>query len=89
MFNNKIKCEVVSVAGEGHCTGAAKMKKGDTFIIGAKTPEPNGICARSFAALYPVAAAMRFSEETSWEKEGRCLLACPDGTVTYSLTRVI
>lgn len=84
-----IKCEVVSVAGEKHCNGDAKISRGNTFIVGLKTPAPDGMCAKSFAALYPVITAMRFSEATTWEKgRGYCDVVCPDGRATYRLTRL-
>ena len=86
---NLVKCEVVSVSGEKHCNGAAQMMKGKTFVVGLKTPEPNGLCAKAFAALYPVITAMQFSKEVTWEKgRGYCEIICPDGKAVFRLTRV-
>jgi uncharacterized repeat protein (TIGR04076 family) len=64
------------------------MKQGDRFIVGLKTPE--GLCAKTFAVLYPIITAMRFSEDNDWEKgRGYCDVICPDGRATFRLTRVI
>jgi len=89
-MNYKIKCEVIAVDGERHCSGAAMMEINQTFIIGVKTPEPEGICAKSFAALFPLITAMRFSEEVPpWEKgRGFYEVYCPDGKVKYRLSRI-
>ena len=90
MKDYKIKCEVLSIAGNNSaCTGAAKVKKEDVFVIGTKTPEPHGMCAKSFASIYPVAMGMRFSDDTSWERgRGYCDIICPDNRVVFRLTRV-
>jgi len=49
----KIKCEVMSIAGDKEkCIGAAKMKKGETFIFEARTPE--GMCVRAFNPDLPI-----------------------------------
>ena len=82
MANYKIKCEVVRV--DEAKTGC--QKPGDAFVIGPRTPE--GMCARAFAAVYPVALAMRFTEDFAWQKRKDCLeITCPDGHVVYRLTR--
>jgi len=90
MPDYKIKCEVLEVSTEsGRCQGAACMRKGQAFVLGARTPEPEGICARSFASLYPTATALRFSEETPWERgKGFMDVRCPDGQVVYRLSRL-
>jgi uncharacterized repeat protein (TIGR04076 family) len=82
MPNYKIKCEVVKVEeAKTNC-----QKVGDAFVIGPRTPE--GMCARAFAAVYPAALAMRFSDDFAWQKGKDCLeITCPDGLVVYRLTR--
>ncbi len=84
----KIRCEVISIAGDKEkCIGAAKMKKGETFIFEARTPE--GMCVRAFNAIFPSAFAMRYSEKMPWEKaEGYVDVTCPDGDIVVRLTRV-
>jgi uncharacterized repeat protein (TIGR04076 family) len=84
----KIKCEVISIAGNKEaCIGAAKMKKGESFIFEARTPE--GLCVRAFNAIFPSAFAMRFSEKMPWEKgEGYVDVTCPDGDVVIRLSRI-
>jgi uncharacterized repeat protein (TIGR04076 family) len=47
------------------------------------------MCARAFAAIYPAAVAMRFSEEISWEQgRGYVEIMCPDNDVMYRLSRI-
>ena len=86
----QIKCEVLSVDGERHCTGGAQVESDQAYIIGVKTPEPEGMCAKSFAALFPLVTAMRFSDEVPpWEKgRGYYEAYCPDGKVKYRLSRI-
>ncbi len=83
MVNYKIKCEVVNILrNEFNCS-----KVGQTFILGPRTPE--GMCAKAFAAVYPTALAMRFSEKIAWEKDqGYIDVVCPDQDVVYRLTRI-
>lgn len=91
MTDRKVRCEVVSVAGGGGapCKGGAKMKTGEVFTFGARTPQPAGICSRSFMVIYPMAVAMRFSDETLWERgRGYIEVVCPEGHVVYRLERV-
>ena len=84
----KIRCEVMSIAGETEkCIGAAKMQKGEKFIFEARTPE--GMCVRAFNAIFPSAFAMRYSDKMPWEKgEGYADVTCPDGDIVVRLTRV-
>lgn len=83
MANFKIRCEVVRiVADRFKC-----CKVGQAFIFGPRTAE--GMCSRAFAAVYPVAVAMRFSDKIPWERDGDFVdVTCPDGDVTYRLTRI-
>ncbi len=83
MANYKIKCEVIDILrNEFNCS-----KVGQTFIIGTRTPE--GMCAKAFAAVYPTALAMRFSEKIAWEKNQEYIdVICPDQDVVYRLTRI-
>ena len=88
MAVHKIRCEVMSIAGDKEkCIGAAKMKKGEKFIFEARTPE--GMCVRAFNAIFPSAFAMRYSDKMPWEKEGGYAhVTCPDGDIVVRLTRV-
>ena len=90
MVDYKIKCEVAKIkGGKKCCPGSAQMKIGEVFILGVRTPEPNGICARAYASIYPTSTALRFSDEIPWEKgRGYFDISCPDGLVTYRLSRV-
>ena len=89
MANYKIKCEAIEVRGEsGTCPGSAKCQQGETYILTARTPEPHGMCGRAFAALHPMAFAMRWSEKMEWEKAHHIDVTCPDGFVTYRLSRI-
>jgi uncharacterized repeat protein (TIGR04076 family) len=84
----KIRCEVINIAGDKiTCPGATRMKAGNAFVIGIMTP--NAMCARSYAAVFPVALAMRHSEQTPWERgRGYIDVTCPDGHVVWRLTRI-
>jgi len=89
MANYSIKCEAVKIGTEsGMCPGSAKCQKGETYILTARTPEPTGMCGRAFAAIHPMAFAMRWSEKMDWEKVDYVDVTCPDGFVTYRLSRV-
>ena len=82
MADYKIKCEVVEVRN-----GAACQEPGDCFKLWKRTPE--GMCCRAFAAVYPVALSMRFSEQTGWETAGGANdIVCPEGDVVYRLSRL-
>jgi uncharacterized repeat protein (TIGR04076 family) len=83
MPNHKIRCEVVEILqNKFNCS-----KVGEVFVIGPRTPE--GMCARAFAAVYPAALAMRFSDKMSWESDdGHIDVTCPDQDVVYRLTRM-
>jgi uncharacterized repeat protein (TIGR04076 family) len=84
----KIKCEVISIAGDKEtCIGAAKMKKGEEFVFEARTPA--GMCGRAFNAIFPSAFAMRYSEKMPWEKgDGYVNVTCPDGIIVVRLSRI-
>jgi uncharacterized repeat protein (TIGR04076 family) len=86
----KIKCEAIKVSTGNHiCPGSAKCKQGEVYTLGARTPEPVGMCGRAFHVIHPVAFAMRFSENLPFEKQkGYYDIVCPDGFVTYRLSRV-
>ena len=83
MANHKIKCEVIHIA-----TNKFKCSQvGQSFVIGPRTPE--GMCCRAFAAVYPAALAMRFSDEMPWEQgRGYIDIMCPDSDVIYRLRRI-
>ena len=83
MANHKIKCEVIDILkNEFNCS-----KKGQTFVLGARTPE--GMCAKAFATIYPTALAMRFSDSIAWENDkGYLDITCPDQDVVYRLSRI-
>ena len=82
MANYEVKCEVIEV----NSALTSCQKAGDSFVIGRRTPA--GMCARAFAAVYPAALVLRFSEDCAWQKGKESLeLTCPDGHVVYRLTR--
>ena len=88
MTDYKIRCEVVDVRTEsGTCSGSARCRKGETYMITARTPDP-GMCGRSFASMHATAFAMRWTEKLPFEKADHIDIVCPDGTVTYRLTRI-
>ena len=83
MANHKIRCEVVRIIENKF--GCSNV--GDVFVIGPRTPA--GMCCRAFAAVYPAALAMRFSDKMAWESDdGHLDVMCPDHDVVYRLTRM-
>lgn len=89
MTNFKIKCVAVDVRSEsGICPGSAKCQRDETYILTARTPEPTGMCGRAFAAVHPMAFAMRWTKDMAWEKTDHVDVTCPDGFVTFRLTRI-
>lgn len=89
MANYKIKCIASEVCSDtGFCIGSAKCKKGETYILSARTPEPIGMCGRAFAAIHPMAFAMRWTDSMMWGKNDYIDVMCPDGCVTYRLSRI-
>lgn len=89
MPNYEIKCEAIEVRTEnGICSGSAKCKKGETYILSSRTPGPVGMCGMSFAAFNPMVFAMRRIERMEFETTDFRDLVCPDGCVTYRLSRI-
>jgi uncharacterized repeat protein (TIGR04076 family) len=81
MTEYKIRCDVVKVD-----RGTACQRVGDSFTFWKRTPA--NMCCRAFAAVYPSALAMRFSEGMpGWDDGGHIDVTCPDGHVVYRLTR--
>jgi uncharacterized repeat protein (TIGR04076 family) len=87
MADYMIKCEVVKISNnESVCPGSSQVKMGEVYTLGGKTP--GGMCARAYAAIYPTAMAMRFSEEIPWEqRRGYFDITCRDTDVVYRLSR--
>lgn len=90
MAGYTIRCEAIKVSTKTLCCpGSAKCRQGEVYTMGARTPEQNGMCCRAFHAVHPVALAMRFSERLPFEKkDGYYDVVCPDGFVTYRLSRL-
>jgi uncharacterized repeat protein (TIGR04076 family) len=86
----EIRCEAIKVSTNTYiCPGSAKCKQGEVFTMGARTPEPEGMCGRAFHAVHPIAFSMKFSDRLPFEKEeGHYDVVCPDGFVTYRLSRI-
>lgn len=85
---NSIKCEVVDVRTEtGVCIGVAKTKLGEQYIIDGRTPETGGMCSNAFCALSNKVFIMMTSDEKTLEKTGYQDRVCPDGVVTFRLSK--
>jgi hypothetical protein len=85
---NQIKCEAVDVKTEsGICPGIAKTERGETHLIGARTPGPNGICCQAFGSLSPMKLAMMYTDRMEWESREHFDITCPHGFVTFRLSR--
>ena len=88
MITNRIKVEAVEVRTDsGICPGMAKIQQGETFTVGARTPEGVGVCANAFGAIYPMALAMRLTDRMEWETKDCFEVMCPHGGVLYRITR--
>jgi len=85
-----IRCEIVKVLTDsGICPGSAKSRIGETYVLGLRTPEPKGMCARAFLSAHPIAFAMRFTEQIPLEEaDGSVEVRCPGGSVIYRLSRI-
>ena len=89
MAHFTIKCDAVNINAEsGICPGSAQCRTGESYILTARTPQGAGMCGRAFAAIHPMAFAMRWSEKMDWEKDEYVDVTCPDGFVTYRLSRM-
>ncbi|MFL7809665.1 MAG: hypothetical protein AB8I80_13595, partial [Anaerolineae bacterium] len=71
----------------GICPGMAKTQQGETWIVGARTPDGPGVCSNAFNAIYPMALAMRLTDKMDWEKQDWFEITCPHGKVTYRIER--
>lgn len=88
MTAHKVRCEVVEVATETHCClGSASCKEGEVYVVTARTPAAPGMRGRAYHAIHPVALGMRFTEGLPFEQEGHIDVVCPDGLVTYRISR--
>ena len=89
MIPHHIRCEVVAVdTGSGICSGMAKTKKGEVYIIDGRTPGTPGICCQAFTAMSPFRMAMMVTEKLNNEIDGHIDLSCPHGVTTFRLSRV-
>jgi uncharacterized repeat protein (TIGR04076 family) len=89
MITYPIKIEAVDVRTDsGVCPGMAKTRLGETFVLGARTPEGIGICANALNAIYPIALAMRLTDRMAWETQETFDVMCPHGGVTYRISRI-
>lgn len=90
LANFNIRCEAIRVLSDtGICSGSAKCRAGETYVLGLRTPEPNGMCARAFHSVHPTAFAMRCTDRISLEQaDGSVEVTCPGGSVVYRLSRI-
>lgn len=89
MNNHSIKCEAINVNTEsGICPGIAKTQKGETNILGARTPESPGICSNAFCALSNAFFVMMTSDTRPVGMNGHYDLVCPHGIVTFRMSRI-
>jgi uncharacterized repeat protein (TIGR04076 family) len=91
MDNHPIKCEAIEVRTDsGICPGLAKTQAGEVCTLGARTPEPRGICTQAFNAIHPMALAMRLTDKMDWEQgENQHFdTTCPHGFVTFRISRI-
>jgi len=88
MLANTVNCRVTYIeGGASFCPGGSRVKSESSWTIGGLTPK--GMCARSYMSIFPVAAAMRFSQETPWERGQKYVdVTCPEGHTKFRLSRV-
>jgi len=84
-----VRIEAVSVNGNRTvCKGRAKTAVGQSWDMHVHTPA--GMCGRAFATLYPYLLSMRFADELPLERgRGYAEFVCPDGDVTFRVSRAI
>lgn len=86
---NEIKCQAIAVnTDSGVCPGIAETKRGEVFVIGGRTPQPDGICSQAFSAIASMRLAMSLTDKTDWETKDYFDIVCPHGFVTYRLSRI-
>ena len=80
--------EAVAInGGKTVCKGRAKTTLGQSWEMHVHTPA--GMCGRAFAMLYPYLLSMRFADEIFLERSrGYAEFVCPDGDVTFRVSRV-
>jgi uncharacterized repeat protein (TIGR04076 family) len=91
MKRHQIKCEAIEVRTEsGICPGLAETRQGEVCTLGARTPEPRGICIQALNAIHPMAHAMKLTDRMDWEKEENQHFdtTCPHGYVTFRISRL-
>jgi len=89
MIYNQIKCEAIAVKTDsGVCPGVAKTEQGETFLIGARTPAPKGICCQALSAISPMKLALSLTDKMDWETREYFDVVCPHGFVTFRLSRI-
>ena len=89
MLYNKIRCEAFEVRTEsGICPGIAKTKRGEVFVLGARTPDSKGICCQALSAISPIKLSMALTNKMDWETKDHFDVMCPHGAVTYRLSRI-
>jgi uncharacterized repeat protein (TIGR04076 family) len=91
MPRHKIRCEAIDVKTEsGICPGLAETQQGEVCTLGARTPEPQGICIQALTAIHPMAHAMKLTDRMDWEKEENQHFdtTCPHGYVTFRISRL-
>lgn len=89
MKNFKMKCEVIDVRTEsGICPGEAETQIGEQYVLGARTPESNSICANALAAIHPMSLAMRTTDKMYWEKQDHFNPVCFHGAAIFRISRI-
>ena len=89
MQNFPLRIEVVAInGGKTACKGGAKTPLGQSWQVHVHTPA--GMCGRAFAMLFPYLFSMRLSDEIFLERgRGYAEFTCPDGDVTFRVSRVV
>ena len=88
MADQRKQIELKVISQTGSC--AAKHKVGDTWVMGAKTPEP-GICATALCAMLDKIRILRYGGSFPYKENPTVTTsACPDAEnpVVFKITRL-
>jgi len=88
MIPSQIQCEALNVRTDTKiCPGLAKTEQGESYLLSARTPGPNGICCQAMTAMNSLRMALSVIEQKDLGDSGYFDVVCPHGFVTFRLSR--
>ncbi|MBY9005603.1 MAG: hypothetical protein KGD63_02495 [Candidatus Lokiarchaeota archaeon] len=89
MLKHSIKIEAIEInTDSGICPGMAKTKNGEINILGARTPNGDGICSSALTAIQPWGHSMMLTDKMDWEQNDYFDVTCLHGYVKFRLSRI-